>query len=87
MTVERLAGSFSIDVSTGNYSLKSPITLCIMKLGKSILLNNGYRFDLIYEKDLNFKNPEKFYILVSMDKDMIVSSKKPLKVKNRDLNT
>lgn len=81
VTAETKTGSFSVDVPTGNHSLKIVNYALYNGTWEEHTIENEYSFDLIYTEDHNFKKPEKFYILVDLDEDMKVSWKKPVKVK------
>ncbi len=81
VTAQTKTGSFSVDVPTGNHSLKIVNYALYNGTWEEHTIENEYSFDLIHEEDHNFKKPEKFYILVDLDENMLVSWKKPVKVK------
>ncbi len=81
VTAETKTGSFTVDVPTGNHSLKIVnYAMCEGKWEEHTTAND-YSFDLVYAEDHNFKKPEKFYMLGDLDQEMKVSWKKPVKVK------
>jgi hypothetical protein len=81
VTKETKTGSFTVNVPTGTHSLKIVNYAMYEGNWEEHSIENDYSIDVIYEEDHTFKKPEKFFIMVDLDDDMMVSWKKPVKVK------
>ncbi|MDI1323359.1 MAG: hypothetical protein PSV36_11465 [Algoriphagus sp.] len=81
VTTETKTVSFTVNVPTGTHSLKIVNYAMYEGNWEEHSIENDYSIDVIYEEDHTFKKPEKFFILVDLDDDMMVSWKKPVKVK------
>ncbi|MBK7408329.1 MAG: hypothetical protein IPL49_16530 [Saprospirales bacterium] len=74
-------GSLTVTVPIGTHQLKIVNWALYEGNWEEHTIENDYSIDAIYETSHKFKKPEKLFLLFDLDNEMVVSWKKPVKVK------